>query len=79
MEPSKYYRPELMRFRAYKELVGGLSASVARNFMLSDVRDVLFQGNPFSPAVLPAPKESTLRPGAALPYVLFTEEVNHVT
>ena len=78
MESSKYYRPELLRFSAYLELVSGLSASVARNVMLSDVRDVLFQGDPFLPAVLPAPKESSLRPGAALPYVLFTEEVTHI-
>ena len=35
-------------------------------------------GDPFLPAVLPAPKETNLRPGAALPSVLFTEALTHI-
>ena len=45
-----------------------------RNVLLADMRDTLFQGDPFSPEVLPAPKTVAARPGAELPYVLFSEE-----
>lgn len=75
LEASAYYPIVLSRFRAYLEVLNGLGSTVARNVLMADVRDTLFQGDPFSPAVLPPPRESAaVRPGAALPYVLFTEE-----
>ena len=79
LEPSKYYGVEVTRFRGFMEVLNSPSTANARNIFMADIRDVLFQGDPFSPAVLPAPKESPLRPGAALPYVLFTEEVTHLS
>ena len=78
LEPSEYYPVVLSRFRAYLEVLSGLSAAAARNVLMADMRDTLFQGNPFSPAALPLPRESAHEPGTALPYVLFTEEGDSV-
>ena len=72
LEPSQYYPVVLSRFRACLEALG--SAAAARNVLMADVRDTLFQGDPCAPSALPAPRESAHEPGAALPYVLFTEE-----
>ena len=78
LEPSSYYPVVLARFRAYLEVLSSPGATVARNVLMADVRDTLFQGDPFAPAVLPAPRELPHEPGAALPYVLFTEEGDSV-
>ena len=75
LEPSQYYPVVLSRFRASLEV---LAAAAARNVLMADVRDTLFQGDPFALSVLPAPRESAHEPGAALPYVLFTEEGDSV-
>lgn len=73
VEPSDFYPVNLLRFRAYKEVLDGLAA-VARNILMVDVRDVLFQGDIFAANVLPPAKESVARPGVELPYVTFTQE-----
>ena len=43
------------------------------------MRDILFQGDPFSPRALPALQDAAARPGAELPYVLFTGEGDAAT
>ena len=52
-----------------------------RNVLLADVRDTLFQGDPFNPDVLPVSNAGAAaqQPGEALPYVLFSEEGNLTT
>ena len=42
--------------------------------LLADLRDTLFQGDPFNPAVLPASQMRKSSLSGALPYVLFSEE-----
>ena len=64
----------LLRFRAYLEVLSELSTSTARNVLFADMRDTLFQGDPFDPAVLPPARQSAMTPGGELPYVLFSEE-----
>ena len=78
LETSQYYPIVLLRFRAYLEILSSLRAAAARNVLMADMRDTLFQGNPFSPSILPAPRDSVHEPGTALPYVLFTEEGDSV-
>ena len=43
------------------------------------MRDTLFQGDPFTPRSLPTPQTAAARPGAELPYVLFSEEGDPAT
>ena len=74
LEPSEYYPVVLLRFLGYLEILRGPGTASARNVLMTDVRDVLFQGDPFAPAVLPASRVTAHRAGDALPYVLFTEE-----
>ena len=74
MKGSDVYPLVLMRFRAYLEVLEGLNTSTARNVLLADLRDTLFQGDPFDPAALLPPRQSAVTPGGELPYVLFTEE-----
>ncbi|KAK9834876.1 hypothetical protein WJX81_005701 [Elliptochloris bilobata] len=74
LEPSQYYPVVLLRFLAYQEMLDSLRPGSVRNILLADMRDTLFQGDPFSPEVLPAPQTAAARPGAELPYVLFSEE-----
>ena len=74
LEPSEFYPLVLLRFRAYLEVLSGLDKSAARNVFFVDLRDTLFQGDPFDPAVLPPSSQSGVTPNGELPYVLFTEE-----
>ncbi|KAK9834908.1 hypothetical protein WJX81_007882 [Elliptochloris bilobata] len=63
---------DLLRFRAYKEVLDALKGA-ARNVLMVDLRDVLFQSDPFAADALP-PSKQAMRPGGELPYVIFTEE-----
>ena len=71
-EDNHYYPLVVLRFRAYLEVLSGLDTSTARNILLTDIRDTLFQGNPFDLAALPPANQTTA--SGELPYVLFTEE-----
>ena len=74
LEWSEFYPIVLLRFRAYLELLNSLNTSTARNILFADMRDTLFQGDPFDPAVLLPARQSAMMPSGELPYVLFTEE-----
>ena len=72
-EITHYYPIEMLRFRIYVETLKSLHGAV-RNILMVDLRDVLFQGDPFSAENMPQSKKEVLRPGVPLPYVTFTEE-----
>ncbi|KAK9827985.1 hypothetical protein WJX81_005234 [Elliptochloris bilobata] len=71
-EPSYYFPLSLWRFRAAHFILNDLRAASIQNVLLLDLRDTIFQGNPFGS--MPGFDGSSPDHGLASSYVLFTQE-----